>query len=119
MTTAAGDLAINGAVSGTTTTLNSAGAISEGGSGSLTAGTLSGQSAGTTTLTGSNHIGTLGSFSATNFALTNAQALAVNGPLNGGASTTLDHDGGRPGNQWRGQWHDHDAELGWRDQRRQ
>ncbi len=89
LTTTAGNLAINGAVSGTTTTLNSAGTISEGSGGSITAGTLSGHSAGATTLNGSNHIGSLGSFSAANFALTNAQALTVSGPLNGGASTAL------------------------------
>ncbi|MGB5939775.1 MAG: filamentous hemagglutinin N-terminal domain-containing protein [Rhodanobacter sp.] len=89
LTTTAGDLIINGAVSGTTTTLTSAGAISEGAGGSITAATLSGQSAGATTLNGSNHIGTLGSFTAAGFTLTNAQALAVGGPVNGGASTSL------------------------------
>ncbi|WP_449426150.1 beta strand repeat-containing protein, partial [Rhodanobacter lindaniclasticus] len=87
--TTTGDLAINGAVSGTTTTLTSAGAISEGTGGTMTAGTLTGSSAGATTLNGSNHIGTLGSFTAASFALTNAQALAVTGPVSGGASTTL------------------------------
>ena len=88
LTTTAGDLAINGAVTGTTTTLKSAGAISEAG-GSITASSLSGQSTGATSLNGANHIGTLGSFSAAGFALTNGQALAVNGPVNGGANTTL------------------------------
>ena len=89
LTTTAGDLIINGAVSGTTTTLKSAGAISEGVGGSITAGTLSGQSVGATTLTGANHIGTLGSFSAANFALSNAQALTVNGAVNGGSALAL------------------------------
>ncbi|RAN82218.1 hypothetical protein B5P43_11205, partial [Bacillus sp. SRB_336] len=89
LTTTTGDLAINGAVSGNTTTLKSAGAISEGAGGSLVAGTLAGQSTGATTLNGTNHVGALGNFSAANFALTNAQALTVSGPVNGGASTTL------------------------------
>jgi fibronectin-binding autotransporter adhesin len=89
LTTTSGDLAINGAVNGTTTTLKSAGAINEGAGGSLTATTLNGQSTGATSLNGTNHVGTLGSFSASNFGLTNAQSLAVTGPVNGGASTTL------------------------------
>ena len=89
LTTTTGDLAINGAVSGTTTTLRSAGAISEGASGNIVAGTLAGQSIGATALNGTNHVGTLGNFSAANFALTNAQALTVSGPINGGASTAL------------------------------
>jgi len=89
LTTTAGDLIINGAVSGTTTTLTSAGTISEGAGGSIAAATLTGKSAGATTLNGTNHIGTLGSFRAANFALTNAQALTVAGPVNGGASTVL------------------------------
>ncbi|GGY16270.1 hypothetical protein GCM10008098_04400 [Rhodanobacter panaciterrae] len=89
LTTTTGDLAINGVVNGTTTTLTSAGAISEGAGGSITAGTLNGQSVGATALNGTNHIGTLGSFSAAGFGLTNAQALAVSGAVNGGASTTL------------------------------
>jgi hypothetical protein len=89
LTTSAGDLAINGAVSGTTTTLTSAGPITEGAGGIITAGTLTGSSSGATTLNGANRIGTLGSFTAASFALTNAQALAVTGPVSGGASTTL------------------------------
>ncbi|WEN14473.1 filamentous hemagglutinin N-terminal domain-containing protein [Rhodanobacter sp. AS-Z3] len=89
LTTTVGDLAINGAVNGTATTLTSAGAINEGASGVITAGTLTGNSVGNTTLNGANKVGTLGSFTAANFALTNAQALAVNGPVNGGASTAL------------------------------
>ncbi|MGB3746598.1 MAG: hypothetical protein WA961_00235, partial [Rhodanobacter sp.] len=87
--TTAGNLAINGAVKGTTTTLTSAGAISEGAAGVITAGTLTGSSAGATTLNGANQIGTLGSFTAASFALTNAQALTITGPLDGGASTAL------------------------------
>ncbi|THD04853.1 beta strand repeat-containing protein, partial [Rhodanobacter lindaniclasticus] len=89
LSTSAGDLAINGAVNGTTTTLTSAGAITEGAGGTITADTLTGSSSGAATLNGANRIGTLGSFTAANFALTNAQALAVTGPVNGGASTTL------------------------------
>ncbi len=81
LTTTAGGLAINGAMSGSSTTLSSAGDITEGLGGVLTSGTLSGSSVGNTTLNGSNHIGTLGSFSAANFALTNAQALTAAGPL--------------------------------------
>jgi fibronectin-binding autotransporter adhesin len=89
LTTTAGDLIINGAISGTTTTLKSAGTISQGAGGSITASTLTGQSAGATTLNGANHIGTLGSFTAAGFALANAQALTVGGPVAGGSSTTL------------------------------
>ncbi|MGN2248433.1 hypothetical protein ACFWZ3_17295, partial [Frateuria sp. GZRR35] len=89
LTTTTGDLAINGAVSGTTTTLTSAGAITEGAGGVITANSLAGSSAGATTLNRANLIGTLGSFTAGNFALTNAQSLAVTGPVNGGASTSL------------------------------
>jgi hypothetical protein len=88
LTTTAGDLAINGAVSGTTTTLNSAGAITEGAAGSITANLLTGQSTGNTTLDGSNHINTLGSFTA-DFSLTNAQTLTVVGPLDGGPVVAL------------------------------
>jgi hypothetical protein len=89
LTTTVGDLLINGAINGTTTTLKSAGAIREGAGGSITASTLNGQSAGATALTGDNHIGTLGSFSAASLDLTSAQALTVGGPISGGASTTL------------------------------
>jgi hypothetical protein len=87
--TTSGDLAINGPVKGTATSLTSAGAISEGATGVITAGTLTGSSVGATTLNGANQIGTLGSFTAANFALTSAQALTVDGPLDGGASTSL------------------------------
>jgi filamentous hemagglutinin family protein len=89
LTTTAGDLVINGAITGTTTTLKSAGAISEGAAGSIFASTLNGQSVGATNLNGTNHIGTLGSFRASNFSLTNAQALTVGGSVSGGASTAL------------------------------
>ncbi len=68
---------------------SAAGAITEGAAGVITAGTLTGSSSATTTLNGANHIGSLGSFSAAGFSLTNAQSLAVTGPVNGGASTTL------------------------------
>ncbi|HWU78023.1 MAG TPA: hypothetical protein VN043_16110, partial [Rhodanobacter sp.] len=89
LATTSGDLAINGAVKGTATTLTSAGAINEGGGGVITADTLSGSSVGATTLNSANKVGTLGSFAAANFAFANAQSLAVNGPVNGGASTVL------------------------------
>ncbi|HEY0198066.1 MAG TPA: filamentous hemagglutinin N-terminal domain-containing protein [Rhodanobacter sp.] len=89
LTTTNGDLTINGAVKGATTTLTSAGAIGEGGSGAITAGTLTGSSSGATTLTGANVIGTLGRFTAIGFNLTDAQALTVSGPVDGGSSTTL------------------------------
>src|SRR3546814_6770994 len=53
--------------------------------------TLTGSSVGSTTLTGANLIGTLGNFTASNFAPTNAQALAVSGSVNGGASRSEEH----------------------------
>lgn len=87
LTTRSGDLTIKGAVSGTNTSLNAAGAINE--SGSLNAGTLSGQSSGATTLTGNNQIGSLGQFSANGFSVIDGQSLTVNGAVNGGGSATL------------------------------
>ena len=84
-----GDLAINGALSGTTTSLRSTGAISQGASGSITAATLHGQSGGATTLNGANRIDTLGSFRAVGFNLANAKSFTVAGPLDGGASVNL------------------------------
>ena len=89
LTTTAGDLIINAAISGTSTTLNSAGAITQGAGSVITADTLTGHSAGATTLNGANHIGTLGDFNASSFELTNAQALTVSGAVNGGTSTSL------------------------------
>jgi len=89
LTVGAGDLALAGAVKGTAVSLTSSGTISEGAGGSLTATSLTGHSAGTTTLARTNHIGSLGSFSAAGFTLINAQALAVNGSVSGGASTAL------------------------------
>jgi hypothetical protein len=86
--TSTGDIAINGALAGSTVTLSSAGAISEGGSG-ISANTLTGSSVGATTLNASNRIGTLGSFTANGFSLTNAQTLTVNGPVNGAGSLVL------------------------------
>ncbi|MGN6705138.1 MAG: beta strand repeat-containing protein, partial [Rhodanobacter sp.] len=88
LTTTAGDLAINGLVKGTTTTLISAGAITEGTGGSITANLLTGHSVGNTTLDGNNHINMLGSFSA-DFSLTNGQTLTVEGPLDGGPLVAL------------------------------
>jgi hypothetical protein len=84
-----GNLTIGGALNSTTASLNSSGTISEGSGGRITAGTLTGQSVGATTLNGTNRIGALDSFTAANFSLSNAQTLAVTGPVNGGASTTL------------------------------
>ncbi|MFC5583467.1 hypothetical protein ACFPPB_20355, partial [Rhodanobacter terrae] len=75
LTTASGNLTINGNVNGTATTLASAGNIGEGATGVITAGTLTGSSTGDTTLDGANLIGTLGAFNAASFSLTNAQAL--------------------------------------------
>ena len=94
LTTTAGDLAIDGAVSGTQTTLHSAGAISEGSGGGITAGTLSGSATGITTLGSrtramANRIGTLGNFSSTaGFSLTNAQTLTLASV--GGSSYSVD-----------------------------
>ncbi|WP_430389968.1 beta strand repeat-containing protein [Dyella sp. 20L07] len=92
LTTTAGDLAINGAVSGTNVTLTSAGAITEGIGGSITtgaSGSLSGSSVGSTALNQVNDITTLGGFSANNFSLTNAQTLITTSTLNGGAGIAL------------------------------
>ena len=83
-----GGLAIKGAVLGTTTTLNAAGAIIENG-GSITAGTLSGGAAGAAALDGNNQVGALGNFSANGFSLNDGQALTVNGSVNGNGSTAL------------------------------
>jgi len=88
LTTTAGDLIINGAVSGVTTTLTSAGAISEGAGGSITAGTLTGSSVGNINLLGTNQVAALGAFtSGGDFAFNNARTLTVsNAPsANGGA----------------------------------
>lgn len=84
-----GNLAINGAISGTTVALNSTAAISQGASGRITATTLSGRSTGATALTGANRIDTLGGFNANGFSLSNGKALTVAGPVNGGGTTTL------------------------------
>ena len=89
LVTTAGDLAINGQVAGTSTTLQSAGAIREGKNGAVTAATLEGRSAGATMLNGANHIDSLGQFAASSFELANAQALAVNGALDGGSRVAL------------------------------
>jgi fibronectin-binding autotransporter adhesin len=89
LTTTSGDLAINGAVNGITTTLQSVGGINEGSGGTITTATMTGRSGGATSLLGVNHIDTLGSFSASGFGLSNAQSLTVAGPLDGGGSTTL------------------------------
>ncbi|MGN6706805.1 MAG: two-partner secretion domain-containing protein, partial [Rhodanobacter sp.] len=87
-------LALNNNVTATGTLgLFSGAAISQG-AGVITAGTLTGSSVGSTTLTGANLIGALGNFTAANFALTNAQALAVSGAVNGGASTVLETTAG-------------------------
>jgi hypothetical protein len=83
LATTAGNLTINGAVSGTQTTLNSAGAISEGSGGSITAATLSGSAAGGTMLGSatdriSNMVDTLGNFSSpAGFSMTNNKTLTL------------------------------------------
>ncbi|OZB58567.1 MAG: hypothetical protein B7X39_17875 [Lysobacterales bacterium 14-68-21] len=89
LATTSGDLTINGRVSGTSTTLVSAGAINEGSAGRIVAGTLAGQSNGATTLGSSNSIDTLGSFSAGSLSLTNGQALSIGGPVSGGTRASL------------------------------
>src|SRR3546814_4220354 len=88
LTTITGDLAINGAVNGTVTTLISGGAITEGAAGAITAGTLTGSSVGSTTLNRANVVGTLGAFTTGgNFSFNNTQTLTVNNApsANGGA----------------------------------
>ncbi|RUL77694.1 filamentous hemagglutinin N-terminal domain-containing protein [Dyella choica] len=93
LATTTGDITLNGAVTGDTVALYSAGAISEGGDG-VNAGTLTGSSAGATSLNGYNQVSTLGSFTANGFSLTDARALTVVGPLNGGSSLALTTTGG-------------------------
>ncbi|HEX7349006.1 MAG TPA: filamentous hemagglutinin N-terminal domain-containing protein [Rhodanobacteraceae bacterium] len=85
------NLAVNGTVTGTTTTLRSAGAISEGAGGSIHATTLTGSATNGAQLTGTNAVANLGNFSAQGIAITNGQSLTVaNGAtVDGGASTTL------------------------------
>ena len=87
--TTGGDLRIDGALSGDTTTLAVTGNISEGSDGSLNAHTLTGHATGAVALTGANRLDTLGTFSAAGFALTNGPSLTVTGPLDGGASVNL------------------------------
>ncbi|HUB16032.1 MAG TPA: S-layer family protein, partial [Acetobacteraceae bacterium] len=89
---AAGGMALDGAVSSTgTVALQSGGTIYQ--NGSLIAAILTGSAAGAANLLGSiptaNQIGTLGSFSAGGFALNDGEALAVAGPVNGGASVAI------------------------------
>jgi hypothetical protein len=85
-----GDIIINGLVSGTRTTLTSAGAINQGSAGGIAASTLSGSSTGATTLEGGgNRVATLEAFKAAGFSFTNGQSLIVAGPIEGGARTTL------------------------------
>ena len=94
LTTTRGDLAINGKVTGKTTTLTSSGAITEGQGGSITAATLSGRAGGRTQLGTAtsplaNYIGTLGGFSSpAGFSLTNAQTITLASV--GGSSYTVD-----------------------------
>jgi filamentous hemagglutinin family protein len=85
------DLAIDGTLQGTTTTLDVAGSISEGAAGAVVAGTLTGDSGGATTLTGNNTVASLGNFTANGFALTTGSGLTVNAgaTVDGGANTTL------------------------------
>ncbi|MGN2249706.1 filamentous hemagglutinin N-terminal domain-containing protein [Frateuria sp. GZRe14] len=87
--TTGGNLAINGSLTGDTTTLAVTGNISEGSPGSITAHTLTGQASGAVALTGANRLDTLGEFSADGFTLTNGPSLTVTGPVDGGASVNL------------------------------
>ena len=89
LATTAGNLAINGAVKGTTTSFDVAGAISQGAGGVITANTVRGMAGGAVALGGNNHIGALGDFSASGFGLKNVQDLTVAGRVNGGASVGL------------------------------
>ncbi|WP_425543753.1 beta strand repeat-containing protein, partial [Rhodanobacter caeni] len=89
LATSAGNLAINGAVSGTTTAFDVAGNISQGAGSVITANTLRGNAGGAVALGGNNRIDTLGDFSAAGFSLKNVQDLTVAGPVNGGASVGL------------------------------
>lgn len=89
LTTSAGDLAIDGAVSGSSVALNTAGAISEGASGGIVAAGLSGRSGGATSLNQSNRIGSLGGFDAQDFSLVNGQGLTVDGVVQGGGNLAL------------------------------
>ncbi|AIF48217.1 beta strand repeat-containing protein [Dyella japonica] len=83
-----GDLALNGAVTGSTVTLDAAGNISEGTSGSIATASLGGSSGGSTALTQANNaIAQLGGFSANGFSLADGTALAITGPLSSSAVT--------------------------------
>ena len=78
LTTSSGNIAINGAISGTSTSLNSAGTLAEGSNGVITAGTLSGNAGGVTTLTGLNKVDTLGDFrSLSGFSFDNDKTLTL------------------------------------------
>ncbi|MGN2253712.1 beta strand repeat-containing protein [Frateuria sp. GZRe12] len=87
--TTGGNLAINGSLTGDTTTLAVTGNISEGSAGSITAHTLTGQASGAVALTGANRLDTLGEFRSAGFALSNGPSLTVTGPLDGGAIVNL------------------------------
>ncbi len=86
---AAGDLAINNAVSGATVILTSGGAITEGAGGSVAATTLRG-AATSARLDQTNQVATLGSFATTTgLTLRDAAALTVAGPVTDGAAISL------------------------------
>ncbi|MGN2244171.1 filamentous hemagglutinin N-terminal domain-containing protein [Frateuria sp. GZRR33] len=87
--TTGGSLAINGSLTGDTTTLAVSGNISEGSAGSITTHMLTGHATGAVALTGANRLDTLGQFTAAGFALSNGPSLTVTGPLDGGASVSL------------------------------
>jgi hypothetical protein len=89
LATTAGNLAIDGALSGATTAFDVAGAISQGAGGVITATTLRGTAGGAVALGGNNRIDILGDFSAAGFSLKNVQDLTVAGTVNGGASAGL------------------------------
>jgi hypothetical protein len=85
-----GDITLSDAVTatGTLSLTSLAGAIGQS-AGSLTAAELTGGSNGITLLAGTNFIDSLGDFSASGFGLINSQGLAVDGVVDGGASTAL------------------------------
>jgi len=85
----AANLVLGKAINATTLSLKSGGSISQTATGLITAGTLSGHSAGATTLDQANAIATLGNFDADGFNLRSTSGLTVAGTADGGASTRL------------------------------
>ncbi len=88
LSTGGSNLAIDAAVSGTTVSLNSAGAIAQNSAGIIDASTLTGNSATGTTLDGANMFGTLGAFAnsgAGGISFSDGESLRVNGAVNAGS----------------------------------